>query len=1075
MHRFLFILFLICITEQAFGEKVDIPASFPVSSFRSKEYNADFQCFDVSQTASGLILVGNVDGLLVFDGSEWELYRMPNNNIVRSVSSAGDTIFVGGWGDFGYFVPDSARGLRYYSLLPSSGMADWEIGDVWNIYTDSDTAYFLTYHYVFRYTPDKKIVRLCQKNQQGMYSVFDKGSIYIPDDNVGLIRTGRNQSYSVVPGGNFFQHKAISCILPIQDKLLLISRNGQVYSYSNGLTETLHWPCSDYLKILKVTRGVVISDSLYALCTSGSGIIFINAKGSAVSMVDKSNGLISNSVKTCWLDHQMGLWVSSVEGISRIETGSGLKTMNNLAGIEGVFSDITFKDGFWYVSTSTGLYILHIHDFIPFRYSKPRFQKIEQINFMSFDLLNTPHGVFCATKEGIFRIEKNCAELIYNFGAQLMLYLPKYDAILTGGWNGIGVINCKNNRITPIERLDSVMEYITAFEIVDSTTVFCNTSSGYLLKIEFDSIDEHKLQIKSIAKYQYNEVLKDAEVNGLAAIAGEMFLSDFNGIYSFKDDPLHLSKLDIPIKNRGIASIHSTFTSSIIAVDNEKNIYQISSVKNSYSIDEKVFSRIKTRKFNSVCNIAHHWFFVDNEGIQLIPEEISKSSEPTTCLIREISFMQDSVIYRGYGPLPVNIDLKYSKRPVRFKFSCPAYNDLKGNRYSYLLEGIDTKWSNYSVNNEVLFTNLREGTYCFKVKSKDINNDESKELSFSFSIHAPWYRTTWAYLGYIIISVLLIITVTYSYNKKLIREKIKLDMLVKQRTRELEEQKEEIIEKNEELKQQNEEILAQRDEIDGQKRIIEQKNNILIESITYAHSIQQAILPTNEELDACFKESFTIYLPKDVVGGDFYWITRNDSAIYCAVADCTGHGVPGGFLSMLGIAFLTEIHSRMPDLSPAERLQQLRSRIIHSLHQDNPSVDSKDGVEISLFSLNLNTLMLEYAISFGKMIVVRDKKAIRLYGDKATVGVSYSRTEVFNNYRMQLQKDDMIYCLTDGYTDQLNRKSFLKLGTRKFSEIAERISNHPLPDQKEKLIEIFEEWKGTREQVDDVLVLGIRI
>lgn len=281
--------------------------------------------------------------------------------------------------------------------------------------------------------------------------------------------------------------------------------------------------------------------------------------------------------------------------------------------------------------------------------------------------------------------------------------------------------------------------------------------------------------------------------------------------------------------------------------------------------------------------------------------------------------------------------------------------------------------------------------------------------------------------------------------------------------------------KNSELHQQNEEILAQRDEIESQKEIIEQKSKEVTDSITYARYIQQSILPSTEEVNMCFENHFILYAPKDLVSGDFYWTQKVNGVSYCAVSDCTGHGVPGGFMSMLGIALLNEIHATNPMLSPAERLTLLKQMLIETLKQDRSGSLSKDGMDISLLSVDHQKLTMNYASALGKVILVRDGTPTLLEYDRTPVGYSYSKGGEFQNRTVALQRGDLIYAFTDGIVDQLGGNDAKKFGTKRFSEKLGAISALDFTEHKGAIEQEFNRWKDNLNQLDDILVFGIKV
>ena len=265
------------------------------------------------------------------------------------------------------------------------------------------------------------------------------------------------------------------------------------------------------------------------------------------------------------------------------------------------------------------------------------------------------------------------------------------------------------------------------------------------------------------------------------------------------------------------------------------------------------------------------------------------------------------------------------------------------------------------------------------------------------------------------------------------------------------------------------------------KLLAEQKKEIT-DSILYAKRIQSAILPDKKILENNFSENFLIYKPKDIVSGDFYWFSERDNKIIVIIADCTGHGVPGGFMSMLGISFINEIIQTQPgyNFSASEILNKLRKYIIESLHQTNN--DNKDGLDLSLLIIDKKTVDNKYACQFAgahhSAIIVKNNinEISQIKGDKMPISIYFDKEKIpFTNHDFYLEKSDIIYMLTDGYPDQLGGS---KNKTFKFKNLLKIIAdnyNKPLSEQEKIILTKFNQWKKDAPQTDDILFIGIKI
>jgi serine phosphatase RsbU (regulator of sigma subunit) len=295
-----------------------------------------------------------------------------------------------------------------------------------------------------------------------------------------------------------------------------------------------------------------------------------------------------------------------------------------------------------------------------------------------------------------------------------------------------------------------------------------------------------------------------------------------------------------------------------------------------------------------------------------------------------------------------------------------------------------------------------------------------------------------------------------------------LEEKVKERTREVVEQKEEIETQKEEIEAQLDLATLQRDTILNQK-------DLILDSIRYAERIQAAILPPSNILKEFLSDHFIIFKPRDIVSGDYYWAREKDNKLLIAVADCTGHGVPGGFLSMLGISSMNEIVNRSKELNPGKILEQLREVVITSLHQTGTRDEAQDGIEIALCVIDLKKRSVEYSGANRPLYLVRGGAVEHFRPDRMPIGIYEQEPAPFTTHTIQLNKGDSIYLFSDGYVDQLGgplRKTFRAINFRK---LLLKIQEQSMEKQRAVLMEKMASWQGEVEQIDDVLVLGIRI
>jgi serine phosphatase RsbU (regulator of sigma subunit) len=263
-------------------------------------------------------------------------------------------------------------------------------------------------------------------------------------------------------------------------------------------------------------------------------------------------------------------------------------------------------------------------------------------------------------------------------------------------------------------------------------------------------------------------------------------------------------------------------------------------------------------------------------------------------------------------------------------------------------------------------------------------------------------------------------------------------------------------------------------ELQNANEIIQEKNNDITASIEYASKIQEALLPTKENPEL-FTDSFFILMPKDIVSGDFLWYSQNEKSVVFSAADCTGHGVPGAFMSMIGNTFLHQIVNENKEYQPSKILDLLREKVILALNQQGEDKARKDGMDMALCCLNKETLELQYAGANNPLYLVHKGEMKEIKPDKQPVGYMPERPEKFQNHSLQLEKGDAVYIFSDGYADQFGGPKGKKFKYKQLRELLLAIHQKPMLYQKQELITVFNDWKGGLEQIDDVCVVGVRI
>ena len=426
--------------------------------------------------------------------------------------------------------------------------------------------------------------------------------------------------------------------------------------------------------------------------------------------------------------------------------------------------------------------------------------------------------------------------------------------------------------------------------------------------------------------------------------------------------------------------------------------------------------------------------------------DIKLFSQPT-----DWSMYCDSLNKKG---LPINPTLSFTENYFTFDFIGISHINSEAIKYKYRLEGFDEEWILAKNKRSAVYSNLPFGSYNFQVVSSNDEGIWNKEpVKFSFTITPPFWRTWWFYS----LCALAALFVAISYYQ---------------------------------IRTSNIKIRKRNEKIKRQNAIIEEKNVEILDSITYAKRIQEAILPSDIMLNE-LPDSFVYYKPKDIVSGDFYWMKKVDEILLIAAVDCTGHGVPGGFVSMVGHSGLNRAVSEYQLKRPGAILEKL-SELVTETFDDGTEKGIKDGMDVAICSINRESLVLNFSGANNPLYLIRKStnplidihgesvpaKVLgnlhEIKGNRRPVGSSELKEE-FTNHEIQLEQGDRVYIFSDGFPDQFGGTKGKKLMYKPFKKILSSYEDTPMREQSELLNNEFESWRGTIEQIDDICIIGFQV
>lgn len=476
--------------------------------------------------------------------------------------------------------------------------------------------------------------------------------------------------------------------------------------------------------------------------------------------------------------------------------------------------------------------------------------------------------------------------------------------------------------------------------------------------------------------------------------------------------------------------------------------------------DLKVARIIGQQDISPVSNTMITFLFKDEDGNLWITSthgvvkynpRVDKASRVAPKL--SISAMR---IFESSVEMVQGMELPFNQYNISFDLSGISLRNPESIRYKYQLLGFSEVWSEEFSNSQIQFPRLEDGEYTLNVIASKNGGEWTKEsVSFSFMIAKPFYRT----LPFYIIALVLLLASMGGFVRyrtfKLVSDKEALEALVSERTVEIQQQKEHIEESRDEIARYAKDIT---------------------DSIKYAQRIQSAIFPEWDKTTSILKDSFVFFRSKDLVSGDFFFAEKVGDISIFATVDCTGHGVPGGFMSIVANNLLNQAVKQMGLTKPSEILDFLNEGITNTLHQTYEESSVKDGMDISICSLNLMEMTLQYAGAYNPMYLFRDGQLTIYRGDRFPVGMFIGEeSKAFTNTEISVQKGDAVYIFSDGFADQFGGPKGKKMKLNGFRDMLKGLHDKPMKIQSELLALKLEDWMGKLEQVDDIVVMGVRI
>lgn len=896
------------------------------------------------------------------------------------------------------------------------------------------------------------------------------------------------------------------------------------------LNESL--PNQTVLSLLKDSK-----DNLWIGTEEG---VILHNKDSTV-LYNQEKGIISNRVRAICEDNSNNIWIGTRTGVSCI-TKKQIKNFNKENGLthERIRDILLDKNGtLWFATYYGGINNFNPKDFITYSTSEGLLSN----QILSINQTSTNNRIIAGTFDGVSTFELNSGAIknIKNYTTQqglphnrtFSIFKDNHNFVWLGTKKGISITNdFKRFQLITDVSCDIENEIYTIVQENDNT-YWAGGEDG-LFQITFSSFPK-----KYIVLQYPNEKIPSTDISTLAKD------SDNNIWIGYRHDGVRIKK------NNGGGFITPNFSKSIINIstivikdDNvwigtdTKGLFHFKNSNIGDTIDVMQYSTANGLSSNNVYSLAikkdnEIWIgsekgvdkvllnesleiesidqFGKDEGIsggEIIEKSTfitssndllfgtvkglvsssfltsnSHPSPPKITLLKFESFSKDKDIKENHLHNLNNIEIEYSSNNIALDFIGINLSNPNKVKYKWFLEGYSKNWSTPTSRSFLTFTNLTNKKYKLKLLSSSGNDQWNKTpYILQFKIKTPFWKSFW-FILLLVASFIFFIYVGVKWKiNQLIRKQEFLENEIQKATQTIKEEKKLIEEQNNQIYKQNEQL--------------EEQHNEIKQSIDYAQLIQEASLPEKKITDLA-KDSFLFYLPRDIVSGDFYWWEeKNDYTLFC-VADSTGHGIPGAFISLIGTILSNEIFYSKNLIYPNQILDELNKTIQLTLEQHLPNPKIKDGMDLSFCSYNKSKQKIYFSgannplwivrttntgiTSNGKKITpnyINDSSSSSLFeikGDKQPIGLHAIKQHPFTLHEIDVNEGDEIYLFTDGYADQFGGERNKKFMSKRFKHLL--TSNRGIPmNEMKKMVDInFANWKGTNDQVDDVCVVGIRI
>lgn len=1054
------IFFAIIFTTQIALGQQPYPPFIRIAPKEFKQVNPNLspQNLGVVQDSAGLMIVCNTYCLLTFDGFRWKTIPQTENKEFRTLALSGSRVFVGGNNHIGYLKPDRFHRYSYHSLIEKLSPEHRNFGYVWETIVYSNYVFFRTSQGIVVYDLKTDLIKTYFTSGNYWNISPTLRALYVFNDNGFILefKTGQFEAQridtKVLDKSGIADFLISNADSENEIEPLFFSRNKEQYFVLHGKLKTTELESKHAVEAAKsYVRKVVVSRSgNIALTTENNGVYIFAPSGKLRYILNKNNLLPQNYINGACLDQNDGLWLTTDKGIVRISMDSPINYIPGQAGLEGIVLHMLKKDGTLYMASTEGLFM--VKDFEK-TYPNILFVRNEAIKGQCFKLIDIGSDVLVCSSEGLFQVSNSATKTILS-GVSTTASFDKENNIIYAYVDEM--IYSFKNRMNTLEILNKPepIRFSPMYSLVEpSGKCWLSDNTGNVALLNPSQPASARLS------YLDERSNKSNGRNKPFLFENSVLWSTTEGLKDYVNEKFRATS---QVKLNRVKSKVNTFY--LLEQDQEGTYWVAESGK---------FGRMECNSIgNCVIDFKYSGILPSGDSWSLLPEKdalwasttegliryehasnhVAPKSKPTLLLTKVIQKNSESILFDGvYNPkYPIETVVPNRENNLTFEFSSNNFEELRENKFSYRLLGISNNWSSWFSNNDLQFPNLSAGIYSLELRTKDIYGNESGVLRFNFEILPPWYQTTFAYVSYMLVLAIFFGWAIRQNSKRLVAANLRLERMVADRT----------------------------NEIKQQRDTIAHKNKDIMDSIVYASRIQRAVLPDIHKLNKKLPDNFIFYRPKDIVSGDFYWFTslefEEDEILFVAAADCTGHGVPGAFMSMMGMELLNKIIIEHRVIEPTEILSQINWNIKENLQKSEMENDTFDGMDIALCRIDLKSRKISFSGANRLLVECVDGHVNMLKGDNVSLGGHTDTKHTFLRYEIELKPNATYYIYTDGFADQFGGMQHKKFMHKRLIQKFMEINTLSMESQKTELLKTFEEWRGENEQVDDVLIIGFR-